>query len=89
MIEAGKRYHVVNLGEGFVRLVEGIPDPEKPDDPSKDRKDGDTVIAGENYPGSPFWAEVLAADVVWTDRGYKRFWEYAPLRAARIREGAL
>lgn len=88
MIEAGRRYHVVNCGVGLAALVEGIPDPDSPHDPNKDlRNVGAPIITGKNQAGGSFWAKLLAADVVWSDRGFKRFYEYAPSRAERIRAG--
>lgn len=89
VVEAAKRYHVVNQGPGYGALVEGVPDPEHPDDPKKDRRDGAPVVVGETGVGGSLWRDILALDVVWTDRGFKRFWEYAPLRAARVRDLAL
>lgn len=91
MIEAGKRYHVVGrtneAGQHVAALVEGIPSFGAPEDPKQDRNDGPALIEGQNATGSQFWADVLAADIVWTDRGWKRFYEYAPSRAERIRSG--
>lgn len=85
------RYHIVSrmdeAGQPAVALVLGRPSPLAPDDPKQDRKDGPTLIAGENVQGGQFWADVLAADIVWTG-SFKRYWEYNPRVAARIRIGA-
>jgi hypothetical protein len=91
----GKRYYLVNCGKsraeigkpsvGRVGIIEGIPNPASPYDPSKDIKTGKPIAIGDNYAGSLFWAAVLAADIVWTERGYRRYFEYSPSMAERIR----
>jgi hypothetical protein len=89
IFDRSKRYHLVSCGENasgehVSGIVEGIPDPAKPDDPGRDGKDGTPFITGV---GSAFWAALLQADIVWVERGFKRYWEYDPHKAARIRSG--
>lgn len=85
------RYHVVGrrdeAGQPVAALVLGRPSPLSPDDPKQDRKDGPALFEGVNAPGSPFWADVLGADLVWAG-SFKRYWEHNPRAAARIRAGA-
>lgn len=86
-----KRYYVVRhsdseSGEHVHGLVEGIPDPEKPHDPGKDRKDGPPLITGV---GADFWTAVNMADIVWVERSFKRYWHYNPSAAKKSREAGL
>lgn len=79
------RYHVVKWSPpGTSGLVEGIPSEDKPDDSSKDNKDGWPIITGTNGPGGSFWERVLAAGYVWTGT-FKRYWEHNPAAAEKIR----
>jgi hypothetical protein len=82
-----KRYHVCRDGtsrhDAVFRLVEGIPDPARPQSPSKDRKDGPTLVTG---PNGEFWRAVNLAGFIWTGT-FERYWSYNPEAAAKIREG--
>lgn len=87
--DRSKRYHVKSVGkdlsgEDKFQLVEGIPDPIKPNDAGRDNKDGPPIIEGA---GTAFWTAANVAGFVWVERGFKRYWEFNEARAAQIRAG--
>jgi hypothetical protein len=84
-----KRYYVKARGrdaEGvrMLALVEGLPDPQKPDDPGKDTHDGPVVLEGSE---ATAWTAFNVAGFCWIDRAFKRYWEFNPDKAARIAKG--
>ena len=81
--EPNKRYYTVKVpgnGDGKTfALVEGIPDPEKPDNADKDTKDGSEMVrAGEGA----FWPAVKEAGFCWVQRDFRRYWVWDPALAA-------
>ena len=83
---ADDRFYPIRSKEspGNVCFVRGIPDPEQPDKPGKDGRGTEEILA---TPAKDFWAAALAADYVWTSRGFDRYWALDPRRAERVRAG--
>lgn len=83
--KARTRYYVVSKGkeDGVTRfgLTEAIPDPARPHEPEKDRRDGPTLF---EQTGNGFWTAVNAAGFAWVKRDFKRYWVWEPSLAARV-----
>jgi hypothetical protein len=84
-----KRYYVRPRGRNAdgvrtLALVEGVPDLAKPDDPGRDSHDGPVLIEGDETTG---WTAFNLAGFCWIDRAFKRYWEFNPEKAVRIRAG--
>lgn len=77
--ERGKRYYCTTKPDSGTRgnktflLVEGIPDPAKPDDPKKDRPEGRVMVEA---PQALFWQRLRDEGYRWVERSWARFWEY-------------
>ena len=84
-----QRYYVIKNREnpGELCMVEGVPDPTRPDKPSRDSRNGPMVFSA---PRREFWQEALNRDFVWTASGFggsERYRIINPEMAEKIRNG--
>ena len=68
------RYHLVSLPDGMLGMTRGIPDPDKPNDSKKDRKDGPVLIRGDGK-GAAFWTALQEAGYRWVSIGFHNVWK--------------